>query len=397
MEKNIFKYFFLKFFFSAKKTNLIKKNYSKSMEKVQKNKFIKTFFLYAPQFLSSFFGCVLTFYIGNFADMNIILVCEALVLIYSLLLPSKYDDIFFIASLAGITSKKYLPNAGFIFLLGGISFIVYKIYKKICVGFGGKYGTLAFISNLIVCFLVYLSELKDYEYPFFDFKYYQALNIYIYIFGPIVCGTSCLLSYIFHNYFGLIKHVGANTNGLLHSLLLLLILESPEYDGDKFFLTYGQIYTIFAHIGLLCSLMKEDLLKKISIKGYMFYHYFLIGYFAGWIEISLFGVFILGGKNGIIGFLSCNFYVRTLRLIYKFPGKNKKNSSVEKEQQDEILQTSDEAKIEETNGDNHNISTNTKGKKIIISHHIINLKTKEIFHTEENKQIPSERDPIIFT
>lgn len=276
------------------------------------------------QLLSGLVGCVLTFYIWNFTKMNNILVSEALTLLFTLMFPSHHDDIFFSASLAGLTNKVFLPNAGFVFLLGFFDFCIFNAVSKVFLVFGGKLGTIAFFSNLLACFFAYLSQM-DKDYPFEDYRYYEVLDVYIYIFGPLVCATSCYLSYIYFNYFNISKYVAVNVNGVLNSFLLLLIDTPPIDDsGQNFPLTYGAIFNYFSQIGLLATLMKEEVFKDFSIKGYIFHHYFLVGYLAGWINISIYGFFNVGGKNGFMAFLSSNLYIRTLWVMARIM-KRKKN------------------------------------------------------------------------
>ena len=280
------------------------------------------------RFLSSLLGCILTFYIWNYGNMDVILVNESLILIFSLLFPNKHDDMFFSAALAGMSSKYLLPNPGFVFLLATFVFIIFGLIKKIFVGYGGKYGTIGFFGNLLAVFCSYLNQ--DCEYPLYDFEYYKMLNWKIYVFGPLVCGVSGFLCYIYHKYFGLTKHVACTVNGLLDSLLLLLIQERPEYDGLSFSLTYGEIFNFFQHIGLLAGLNNEAMVSSSNLtdkKEILGKHFFFIGFLAGWIYIAVMPFFIVGGKNGLMAFLASNIYIRSLRLWSKLPCFNKNQNN----------------------------------------------------------------------
>ena len=347
--------------------------------------FIKKVLNYALQFLSSLMGVILTFYIWNFANLNNIMVCEALVLMMSLLFPNKHDDIFFSAALGGLTPKRFLPNPGYVFLLAIFVFIIFNLSKKIFVGFGGKYGTIAFFSNLLACFFAYLGE-ND-EYPFYDSTYYKALDIYIYIFGPLVCGASCTLCYVYYHYFNVRQiHVATNINGLLDSLLLLLIKDGPQYDGVKFVFSYGEIYTYFAQIGLLAALFKQDFVKQLPIKGHIMQNFFLIGYLAGWIYISVYGFFNVGGKNGFMAFLSCNVYIRSLRIINKIAGKKKPKTKMGQIENGKIiLEVCPNKGLEENEKENKvfTIDTENNGE---------NNKNQAINEPHISKTIESERN-----
>ena len=271
---------------------------------------------YALQFISAFLACFLTFYVWNYVNMNNYLVCQCFILIASLTFP-KHDDIFFGSALSGLTSKKYIPNAQFLFLVVVFDFLIFILIKKLFVGFGGKYGLIAFGSNITVCCIIWLCQ--NYTYPLYDFNYYAILDLFIYIFGPMISGTSSVCSYCFNNFLKFRnKHAAVITSGILFSLLLLLITISPEQDdGKKFGLTYGEIFTSFGQIGVLSALTKEEFLKHFNIKRKIIQHYFLIGYIAGWISVASYGTFIVGGKVGVVAFISSNFYIRTLRIFKK--------------------------------------------------------------------------------
>ena len=284
--------------------------------KMQKS-YTKSIYENSLRFLASLLGCVLTFYLWNYNDLNNILVNECLVLLYSLLFPFKHDDMFFSSALAGISPKKYLPNPGWVFLLATFVFLIFVGTKRIFVGYGGKYGTMGFFGNLLVVLFAYLNN--DCDYPVYDFDFYKMLNWRIYVFGPVVTGISCLLSYVYYNYFNLTKHVAANVNGVLNSLLLLLIHEKPGFNGNLFYMTYGEIYNDFEQIGLLASLTKDEYLiksEKKNEKEHLGLHYFIIGYLAGWIYIAVMPFLNLGGKNGFMAFLGNNVYVR-ISLLFK--------------------------------------------------------------------------------
>lgn len=281
---------------------------------------------YFFQFFSAFIGCFLTFYIWNLTQMNNIIVCQALILFASLTFP-KYDDIFFASALSGMTSMQYLPNIGFLFLVAIFDFIIFKMLKNLFIGFGGKYGVVAFLSNILVCSLILLFR-QDYNYPFNDFSYYEVLDLFIYIFGPFICGIATVLGYLFSNYFEFRnKHASVISSGLIMSLLCLMLEINPSLTNEIIFtLSYGEIFILFVQIGLLGALTKEEFLKPFEFKGYMIQHYFLIGYLAGWINIALFSCFWVGGKVGVITFFSTNMYVRSLRVwnkIIRFNGTKK--------------------------------------------------------------------------
>lgn len=319
------------------------------------------------QLLSCLLGCVLTFYIWNYTKINNLLVSETLTLLFSLMFPNQHDDIFFSASLAGLTNKIYLPNAGFVFLLSFLDFFIFNASKNILNGFGGKFGTIGFISNLIACFFAYLNQ-QNQDYPFENLKYYEILDVYFYVFGPLICGVSCYLSYIYHNYFNLSKFVGLNVNGVINSFLLLLINIYPlDYLGNSFVLNYGEVLNYFSQIGLLAALMKQDIFKEFSFKTFISHHYFFVGYLAGWLNISIFPYFNVGGKNGFVAFVTSNFYIRSLWFVRSI-GLIGINKNKQKENKiDQIFPKEDEADFKIGENEKTNSKENVGTKTITIN------------------------------
>ena len=281
-----------------------------------KIKSVKRILEFALQFLAAFLGSILTFHIWNYTNTNNYIVAQALILIASQTFP-RHDDIFFGARLSGLTRLKFLPGTFFVFFIPIFVFLIFNLMKKVFVGFGGKYGFVAFTANVIVC--CFCIPRKDYTYPLYDPNYYVALDIFIYIFGPLVSAGSASLGYIFYNYFKFRnKHAAVITDGLFLSLCFLTLTISPMLPNNtKFSLTYGEIFIQNAQIGVLTALTKEDFFKNYLIKNLMVPHYFLMGYIAGWIQIGTFGVFIVGGKVGVMAFLATNFYVRSIRHMFK--------------------------------------------------------------------------------
>lgn len=104
-----------------------------------------------------------------------------------------------------------------------------------------------------------------------------------------------------------------------------MITISPRKREKIFHLNYGDIFILFDQIGLLCTLCQEQFFKNAKLKGQIYHNYFLMGFFAGWIQIATFGVANLGGKVGLVAFLSTNFYIRNLRMCPSFHKSNLKN------------------------------------------------------------------------
>lgn len=264
-----------------------------------------------PHCLCGVLGSILTFYIWNRIKMNNIIVCQSLILIFSLVLP-KHDDIFFASALSGLTAKIYMPYEFSIFIVALLVIFFFNAIKNLFIGYGGKYGVIAFLSNLIPCSFFALDQ--NYKQPFYDQRFYEALDFYIYIFGPLVCGfTSLLASFFalkmkFKN-----KHSAVISSGLLFSFLLILISKSPNEGSFSF--TYGEIFILFDQVGLLCALSKENFFKMCAFKQQIFHNYFLMGYLAGWINIASIGICNIGGKVGVVAFLATNFYIRSIKVL----------------------------------------------------------------------------------
>ena len=90
-------------------------------------------------------------------------------------------------------------------------------------------------------------------------------------------------------------------------------------------LNYGELYMVFVNIGLLCGLAKAEIFEEFNYFGdYVFHHFLIFGYIAGWIGIGVNGVMNVGGRHGMTAFLACFVYIIILQIIYCFSKGGKK-------------------------------------------------------------------------
>ena len=258
-----------------------------------------------------------------------------MVIIITLLFP-KNGLIFLCGGLGSIMNPDTLNNIGFLFVSGFFSFIIHNLTKNLFANIGGKPGTIAFISNLLTFLLVYLISLsKTYNYEpinyIIDNSYYSSLNVYIYLFGPLVSMIASLLVYIVAEN---IKDIISLTNRLIPYCIVCsfgcvyFLVLSTEYRklSNLNVLTYGQMYINFVHIGCLVALTIKPRYANINEK-YFFQHYIISGILSGFLGIGLMGILLFGGKHGLCAFLGNLIYIYFYKifLIEKISKENIKN------------------------------------------------------------------------
>ncbi|MEC9281480.1 MAG: hypothetical protein VX642_02115 [Bdellovibrionota bacterium] len=101
--------------------------------------------------LAIFIGLVSTYFLHSYYDMPVILVSAASCLLVDLIFkrPKLITGPFYCGSFAGMISTAILPNDLHVFFLSLICILVYQLSKKIFIGFGGKLGSIAFVSSMI--------------------------------------------------------------------------------------------------------------------------------------------------------------------------------------------------------------------------------------------------------
>ena len=105
------------------------------------------------------FFCFFGFYACLFLRESFLLsaiVSSALVGIAGSFLPfdKEIEQIIYCASFAAMSASYSFSETSIILFLPLILYIVFKLFKTSFLGFGGKLGAMAFVSNLIIIFLL---------------------------------------------------------------------------------------------------------------------------------------------------------------------------------------------------------------------------------------------------
>jgi len=190
-------------------------------------------------------------------------------------------------------------------------------------GIGGRPGTFAFFSNFFTTIIAWLVSLIGFytvsiEEIFYNPLEYQVIDIYIYIFGPLIAALGSVGIYwvanINDNFTKIAGNIGPYTVIGLYGSMLLETFKTPFYtkpSGNV--VSYGQYFINYWHVGVLIGITERKMFKK-WIKGYNFHNYIIAGYIGGWILTSLQGLVSFGGKHGLVALLANNVLIRLLDL-----------------------------------------------------------------------------------
>lgn len=102
-------------------------------------------------------GCSFCFYLQNYLGLTAVLSSALTGLIFSFMPDSKHYDapemkaIIYTASFAAMTSPAFLENIFSLPILAILVTSLYHITKMYFIGFGGKLGSIAFVSSIIFC------------------------------------------------------------------------------------------------------------------------------------------------------------------------------------------------------------------------------------------------------
>lgn len=322
------------------KTQEIDKETKKKMKR-------EKWFNYFKEFVCCQFGVFSIYILTKYSFFNSVFAASSSMLMTGLIIP-RFSIVFLCGGFASLMNPDTLNNPGFLVFTGLISFILYRLTINMFLNIGGRPGTIAFISNLITFLLVYLISLtRSYTYYpmdyIIDYHYFNALNIHIYIFGPLVCMISSLLVYILAEY---LKVIIAITHRVIAYAIVCMFKSmyfltlTTEYrriiytDKDNYVpVSYGQMFIHFVHIGTLSGLTLKTRYRKNGNNPIL--HYCLASLLSGYIGIGFMGVLIFGGKHGIVAFLGNVIYIYSLE--YMFPIKEEIKKEIEQKDQIELL------------------------------------------------------------
>lgn len=109
----------------------------------------------AVESLSLLLGLLTCFYLNALYGLSVILIsCVTTLLIdFSLNDQKRITSPFYCGSFAGMISSSLLKDDLHLLALGICSVVVYQISKKFFIGFGGKLGSIAFVSSMLSYFI----------------------------------------------------------------------------------------------------------------------------------------------------------------------------------------------------------------------------------------------------
>lgn len=279
------------------------------------NKDNLTLFLIEFLFMES--GVFSIYGLTKYAKLNSVMNLSCLTIVINLVAP-KYVVAFLTGGFISNMYPDTFVNPGFLLLSGFFSFILYQLSKKLLLNIGGRPGSLAFFGNSISFLVVYLISLSGiYEFKYdillIDYDYYKKLNVYIYIFGPIVCMTASIsVDLIAYYYSDLIirthRLLAFSVVACMGSMFLQIIsieyriLPSGNID------TYGTMLINFINIGAISGVTSRVRFLPNQKYFYYFCNYAFISLVCSFIGIGFLGIFRVGGKHGIVA-LSGNFII----------------------------------------------------------------------------------------
>jgi hypothetical protein len=107
-------------------------------------------------FLAIFFGCASSWWLQQRFYLSSILCCALLGLAASLL-PKKYfnqslnyPSLIYLGSFIAMSSRALLPGMIDVLLASSLATGIFYWTKSLCVGWGGRLGSIAFIASLIL-------------------------------------------------------------------------------------------------------------------------------------------------------------------------------------------------------------------------------------------------------
>lgn len=103
--------------------------------------------------LANIAGALLTFWASQGLGIGPVLASAVVGLLGSLLLPKVGAEIY-TGSFVGMCSKVIAPQFSWLLLAGMIAGLIYYLSRHVLVGFGGKLGTTAFTSVILVTLMV---------------------------------------------------------------------------------------------------------------------------------------------------------------------------------------------------------------------------------------------------
>jgi hypothetical protein len=283
------------------------------------------------EYIFSTLGYLFVYSVNKYGLINPISLSGIFTLIICITVPPKYISFFLCSCLSSVMDNKILTNMGFILISAFFIVLQFRLILKYLPTIGGIPGLFAFVANLLNILIQWLISLSGiYEFNVNSFLYnldeYSHLNVYIYVFGPIFTVVGCLGVHLVSERIS--KFIILSNKVMAYCIVtafcsLFLTTFRVNYHSDNYGnpIFYGNIFAGFCNIGGLAGLTVKSKFYEY-IKGYYFYHYVILGYICGWINISIIGFAVIGGKQGVIAFIGNFIYVYIFRIFEIKKSKN---------------------------------------------------------------------------
>ncbi len=267
------------------------------------------------QLIMAIAGTVLTILVQQpnasigYSGMNNIIASAGLALVAGVFFK-KHFDIFFSGTFAGMCAATIIPNLGWAVLLGAMVFVIWVLLEKKFAGVGGKFGTIAMISGLIVSLIAWTIEKA---WPVAN---YAMLDWICWLGAPAFGALACAMTLYLRNKGELVKNttVASAMVGLVGAFLLLLIT-AKTFDNTTT-LTYGFVFSAVVYTASFAGMASKDRLKNERFNEYI--SFAITGAMAGLIILGIWGILGYGGKYGFSGFLAVLVFNKLLvKLLNK--------------------------------------------------------------------------------
>ena len=178
----------------------------------------KRIVIFSSRLLIAFIAIFSTHYCYIFGLLHTTIVSQISIVFYSSFFNSN-EDIFII---------------GFIALSGLFCFILYELFLLKFSGLGGKHGFLAFCSNCLACFGIFiLTKIQPIEYffPVFNSQYYNEFLAPEIVIGPFITSCSCFIAVGLEPFF---KHKNRIASINIVGVMVSLSLNCLKFNKDFF-------------------------------------------------------------------------------------------------------------------------------------------------------------------
>lgn len=219
-------------------------------------------------------SALITYFLVQQFKLSAVIASALVGLLGAFLLPKLAVEIF-CGSFVGMCSGAVIPKYFELTLAGAIAGLIFYLAKSFFAGFGGKLGTMAFLSVLITC-LIYggkgITPIGDQK---IEFSWVVIL----------VAALSTLLTYLLSNYKNLGVVKGASIIGLIGALVLPLLF--PDL---------GKVLPVIAYSASFAGMSSKLRLPTI-------FPVLVAGLITGIIYLFSFPLYNgVGGKLGTIAF-----------------------------------------------------------------------------------------------